>query len=134
MPARYVIDEANRLVRTIFSGTITYLDSSENLRNLRSNRAFDPKFSELIEFEEGAVVQWNCIDILSLLESDTFSKTSKRAIVAGSRPSIYGTARMFQLLMDDHCCIRIFERSDDAVSWLVASECEANFCPKVRPE
>lgn len=95
MPARYVIDEVNRLVQTTFSGTITYLDSSENLRKLRSNRSFDPKFSELTEFEEDAVVRWNCLDILSLLESDTFSKTSKRATVTGSRPSIYGTARMF---------------------------------------
>lgn len=125
-----MIDDVNRIVRTIFSGTVTHSDPGENNRKLRCDPAFDPTFSEIIEFEANAVVRFGSTDIMFLLKSNLFAKTSRRAIVVGSRPSIYGTARIFQLVADDHCCIRVFRTLDEAMSWLV-TPCNACPCPKI---
>jgi hypothetical protein len=52
MASRYAIDPENRIVRTTCSGVITHNDPIDHSRKLSEDPAFDPGFSELVEFEE----------------------------------------------------------------------------------
>lgn len=120
MPTQYIVDIGNRIVRTTFSGVIKPRDPIENVLRLRADPAFRPSFSELIEFDENSDVQLSATDFAMLVEIDPFLQTSKRAIVVGTRQSVYGTARMFQILMHHDRSVRIFVSEREAESWLQA--------------
>ena len=94
MSAKYLVDTKKRIVHTTFSGVITHRDPIENALKLRVDPNFNPRFSELIEFTEDSEVQLNSNDFSLLLELDPFFRTSERTLVIGSRPSVYGTARI----------------------------------------
>jgi hypothetical protein len=72
----------------------------------------------LIEFDQSSEVRVSCTDLVSLSLCDPFSQTSKRALVVGSRPSAYGTARMFQLVRHESPCVGIFVTMEEAEPWL----------------
>lgn len=117
MAVQYRVDPAARLVRTTFTGVVTHRDPTDNAIRLRCDPAFDPGFSELIQFEEGSEINLNFWDFRSDL--DPFSKTSKRALVAGKQRAVYGIARMFQIARNDDANVRIFATTDEAEAWLV---------------
>jgi hypothetical protein len=121
MPAHYAIDLENRIVRTTFSGVIIHNDPIEHSRKLSKDPAFDPSFSELIEFEEVSDIEVNMADLLGLLGIDPFSQHSRRAFVIGSRNVIYGIVRMYEILRSDTPCVKIFETRDEALPWLISA-------------
>lgn len=124
MSANYVVDARNRTVHTTFSGVVTHRDPIQNVLSLRADPEFDASFSELIEFAEDSEVQLNSNDLSALLELDPFFKASRRALVVGSGPSVFGAARIFKLLRHDDRCVKIFGTREEALSWLASESPE----------
>jgi len=120
MPAQYVIDTDNHIVRLTFSGALTYGEIAMHWKRLRADRAFDRGFSELITFAEDIDIQLHFLDLLELLPLDPFSSSSKRAFVVSAQSAAYGIARIYQTIKGDSPYIRTFETTDAALSWLTA--------------
>jgi hypothetical protein len=124
MPIQYAMDIDNHIVRTTFSGTVTYHEAADYATRLRGDLAFDPQFSELVTFGENPDIQLNYRDWQSLAKRDPFSSGSKRAFVVQSRSVLYsvlyGVIRMYEIVRNDTANIRIFETADEAMSWLSA--------------
>jgi len=118
--AEYQVDASNRLVHTTFSGVVEHRDPIENMLKLRVDPDFDPSFSELVEFTEDCQIRLNATHFRYLSQLDPFFSSSKRALVVGSRQSVYGSARMFQLLSHEHRRVKIFASMDEARLWLNA--------------
>jgi len=121
MPAHYVIDTENRTVLTVFKGVVTLREAAEQSAKLRDDPAFYPDFSELIDFNAVSEVQMGYADFSSLLEIDPFSASSKRAFVIGSPNAVYGTARMYQIMLGDEACVEIFKTIGEAARWLAST-------------
>lgn len=117
MAVQYEVDPATRLIRTTFTGVVTHKDPTDNAIRMRCDPAFDPSFSELIQFEEGSEINLSFWDFRS--EIDPFSKVSKRALVASTQRAVYGIARMFQIARNEDANVRIFATKDEAEAWLV---------------
>lgn len=120
MPTQYVIDIANRIVRTTFSGVVTCHQVAAHARRLRDDPAFEQNFSELVMFGENSDIQLKYLDWQSLSDVDPFSPSSKRAFVVHSRSAVYGAIRMNQAARGETINIRIFETADEALFWLSA--------------
>jgi len=119
MPSRHVVDTENHIVLTTFSGLVTVSDIAEHYTRLSRNPEFDASFSEIAEFAETADVQLSYSDFRSMLVLDPFSTDSKRAFVVRSQNSVYGTARMYQMLREeDEDHVKIFSTLQQAVDWL----------------
>ena len=117
MSVQYAVDSHKGIVWTTFSGVVSHRDPTENALKLRTDPAFDPGFAELIEFRDDSEIHLNYSDFTALAGLYPFSRSSKHAIVVGSRPVIYGIARMFELALRDYC-VGIFATVDEALSWL----------------
>ena len=117
MPARHVIDVENRIVLTRFTGSVTASDMSDHYVRLSADLAFDPSFSELTEFETSDVLLSDS-DFRALVDIDPFATSSKRAFVVSSGQSVYGTARMYEILRADEGAVRLFGTVAQATSWL----------------
>jgi hypothetical protein len=50
MPAHYVLDIEKRIVLTVFRGVLTLLEAVEQRDRLHDDTAFDPDFSEIVDF------------------------------------------------------------------------------------
>jgi hypothetical protein len=118
MATQYGIDFVNRIIRTRLTGVITHADYAGHLRKLATDPAFDPTFSELVQFGEPPLeIHLSFMAFSS--GRDPFSTTSNRAIVAPpEQEAVYGIARMFQLAKDERPNIRIFPTTADAEEWL----------------
>jgi hypothetical protein len=120
MPSRHIIDSENRIVLTTFNGTITHSDLASYYDRVGNDCSFDPSFSELLEFQENADIRLTYSDFKSLAELDPFSTVSKRAFVFRSEKSLFGVARMYQIMRDDNACVGIFTTTAGALSWLTS--------------
>ena len=120
MPIKYAMDIDNHIVRTTFSGAVTYHKAADHAARLRGDFAFDPEFSELVTFGENPDIQLNYRDWQSLANRDPFSSGSKRAFVVQSGSVVYGVIRMYEIARNDTANIGIFETEDEALSWLSA--------------
>lgn len=118
MSVQYDLDSRRRIVRTTFRGAIGHLDPSRYLVRLRSDPAFDPHFSELVNLSACSEIHLSFTDFLMLADIDPFSKQSKRAIVVGNRPEVYGIARMYQQARPDNRRIAIFTTPNEAEAWI----------------
>ena len=116
MPVSYAIQ--GHIVRTTFSGLIGHRDPSEHNLKLRRDPAFDPHFSELVEFDAVSEIKVDHQDISSFVARDPFSENSRRAFVVGSATVLYGIARMYQILSNDAPSVEIFGTVAEAVLWL----------------
>jgi hypothetical protein len=121
MPAQYVIDVSNRIVRTTFHGLVTYQQVADLAATLANDGTFDPDFSELIVFESGADIQLQFSHFQQLSRVDPFSKNALRALVVPSRGVLYGVARIYQTFRDSSN-VSIFESEEAAMFWLSARE------------
>ena len=89
MPARYVIDQQDRTVCTVFSEVLTRNEVIEHAKKLRSDSDFDPAFSKLVDLTEASEVKLGNEDFRMLAPVDPFHSKSKRAFVVVS-PAVYG--------------------------------------------
>ncbi len=122
MPAHHIIDIANRLVLTVFTGVLTLHDVNENSEQLHADTSFDPSFAELIDFSAVSEIQIDIRELGMLLKRDPFSTISKRALVIGLPDSVYGAAQMYRLMRDSELCVGIFHTIAEASRWLSGSE------------
>ena len=120
MSVHYVLDIENRVVLTIFKGVVTLRDAVEECTRLQQDPAFDPGFSELVDFSAASDVQMRYTDFRSLLEIDPFACNSKRAFVIASHDAVYGTARMYQIMRGNHPWVKLFATIEEAVLWLTS--------------
>lgn len=118
MPAHHVIDIANRIVLTVFTGVLTMHDVVENTEKLHSDAAFDPTFSELIDFTAVSDIELDPSELRTLHKRDPFSIVSKRALVVGLPNSIYGAAQMYRMMRANEVCVGIFHTITEASRWL----------------
>jgi len=103
------------------SQIVTFREATEQSAKLHDDPAFYPDFSELVDFNGASEVQMGYEDFRSLLAIDPFSASSKRAFVISSRNSVYGTARMYQIMRGDEACVEIFKTIADAARWLAST-------------
>ncbi len=81
MPTRYVIDVAERLVSTTFSGIVSLEAVVQHIALLRGDPKFEAGFSEIVDLSDALDVRLGYEDFKHLAEMDPFSKVSKRAFV-----------------------------------------------------
>jgi hypothetical protein len=121
VPAFYKIDKERRLVMTTASGVVGLADGLAHQNKLRNDPDFDPRFSQLMDFTHATRVDLTGEDVRNLAEATIFSPASRRAILAPN-DSVYGLARMFEILreMAGERGIRVFRNLDEALEWVLA--------------
>jgi hypothetical protein len=122
MPARHVIDLANRIVLTVFTGVLTVHEIAENSEKLHADVSFDPAFSELIDFSAVSRTEWDSGELKAFLKNVPFSTASKHALVAGLPDSLYGASQMYRMMRDNQFCVGIFHTIAEASRWLISSK------------
>ncbi len=120
MPVHYSIDTQNHIVLTVFRGVVTLNDINEQTASLRDDPAFDPSFSELVDFSGVSEVRMDYAALRSWRAIDPFSTSSKRAFVIGSQNSVYGAARMYQIMRSDEVRVEIVKTIGEASRYLAA--------------
>jgi len=101
MPAEYKIDKVLGIVFSLAHGTLSDDEAYSHQDKLRNDPDFDPSFSQLADFTKVAKVDLSTDGIHHLARRNPFGGGSKRAFVA-PMDLMYGLARMFQILTDDH--------------------------------
>jgi hypothetical protein len=118
MPAHYVIDLENRIVLTIFRGILTLEDVMKQRERLNHDPAFNPEFSEVVDFNAVSEFEMDYAAFGSILEVDPFSITSKHALVVDSLNSVYGVAGMYRVMRSYEIRVKIFKTIQETVKWL----------------
>ena len=121
MPADYHIDLQRRRVISRGWGALTFEDCLGHMRRLSGDPAFDPTFSQLMDFREVTLVQMSHSDVYELATRSLFSPVSRRAFITRAAVQ-FGMARVFQQYRTamGEFGIRVFEDYDEAVKWLDA--------------
>ena len=120
MPTRYVIDGKQSVVFTYFEGRLTVAEVAAHAAQLSRDPEFKPEFTELVDLREVTEPAIDAEGFISVSSLDPFSKTSKRAFVAGEGVT-YGVTRMFQILRDNSY-IEVFFSIEEARRWLGLEE------------
>jgi hypothetical protein len=118
MPVHYLIDVDRHLVRTSITGILTVDDLLTHIAELRSDPAFNPQFSEIIDVSQVEDVPLGYEDLKRVVPMDPFSTSAKRAFVIPTKNVAFGVARMYQLLQNEDPRIKIFQTEEDATRWL----------------
>jgi hypothetical protein len=118
MPVDYAVNAEGHLVRSHFSGVVTFSEVATLAAKLRDDPEFAPDFAELITFAADVDVRLKLGDFTFLLTVDAFSETSKRAFVIPSRGAVYGVIRIYESVRDESPNVRIFATEDEALRWL----------------
>jgi hypothetical protein len=115
----YTIDKERRLVTTTAWDTLTADQILEHQRQLQNDPAFDPDFSQLLDFTLVVHLQMDARTVMELSDLVLFSAESRRAFIADN-PFQFGMARMFaafhRLSGEDQ--IGVFTTRDNALQWL----------------
>ena len=101
MPAEYKINKFLGVVCSSAHGTLIENEAYSHQDKLRNDPAFDPSFSQLADFTKVTQVDLSTNAIHHLAERNPFGIGSKRAFVT-PKDMMYGLARMFQILTDNH--------------------------------
>ncbi len=121
MPATYVIDRENRTVLFVLRELVTLRGLAQENTRLNNDPAFDPGFSEVIDFTGVSEVQMGYADFRALQEGDPFFASSKRALIVGcSSESFYGAARMYRVMHGAKLRVEIFKNKEEALRWLTS--------------
>ncbi len=119
VPLSYRIDAAARIVITSTVGErVTLARVRLYQQALLADPAFDPTFSQYLDFSQASEIVVSPEDVRLLAVHSVFRAGSRRAIVADG-PRVFGFARMFQALTDGFGAdIRIFDDPRAAQAWL----------------
>jgi hypothetical protein len=120
MPAFYKIDRAHKLVLSTASGVFTLADALAHQDQLLADPAFDPAFSQLLDYTHVTKTELSTEDIRTLAVRSIFWSSSRRAILV-SRDLEFGFARMFEMLRESEGekGIRVFRNLDEALEWIL---------------
>ena len=118
MPATFLIDHDERIVRSRAWGLLIDSDLFDTQQRLRDDPRFEPTYCQIWDF---TAVQQLCLTgdgLRKLAANSPFSRDARRAIVVGSEGA-YGMARMYALLSDRNpAYFRIFRDTPAAIKWL----------------
>jgi hypothetical protein len=118
MPTSYRIDERLGMIFSSASGVVTDDDLRGHQRAVLADPGFDPRFSQIWDFQGVEDVEVSNEALRALAESKSYSAESKRAVVA-PRDVVYGMARMFQMLHEEAPeAFRVFRTPAEARAWL----------------
>ena len=118
MPATFLIDHDERLIRSRAWGLLIDSDLLETQQRLREDPRFEPTYCQLFDFSAVEQLSLTGDGLRKLAANSPFSRDARRAIVVGSEGA-YGMARMYALLSDrnpEH--FRIFRDTASAIKWL----------------
>ncbi|HEY3929363.1 MAG TPA: hypothetical protein VGL89_13400 [Candidatus Koribacter sp.] len=101
MPLRVEINDAQRLVRSEYSGTVRLEDFRENMRALATHPNFDPAYNEIIDLT-GVTNVHAPPELLDMIANhpSVFAREAMRVIVAPTTV-LFGLARELQMLGED---------------------------------
>jgi MFS superfamily sulfate permease-like transporter len=115
--AELVIDVDKRMVVVRFARRLTFDDIRRYAERLRSNPAFRPKYSEIVDLTEVEEIDLNASEFLRLAdEIDPFAPEAKRAFVVRNATQKHA-ARMHKVLRTQRN-IEIFESIEEAERWI----------------
>lgn len=124
MPASFVIDHANRLVRSKAWGVLEEEDLAATQRGVRNDKQFDPMYRQIYDFSEVTEIRLSAERLRLLAYNSPFSPKAPRAVVVNSDVA-YGMARMYSLMGDrDPEHFRIFRDRESALRWLGVTDDE----------
>jgi hypothetical protein len=120
LPAHYIIDKERRLVISTGEGSVTFAEMKAHQDRLRADPDFSPEYRQLIDCRAVTHVEAFNDEVRILAGIKLFSRTSRRAFVAGSS-FIYGMARMattYAELSNPGSEVAVFHDLASAWEWL----------------
>ena len=118
MPATFLIDHDERIVRSRAWGLLVDGDLFETQRRLREDPRFEPTFCQIFDFTAVEQLALTGDGLRKLAATSPFARDARRAIVVNGE-SAYGMARMYAMLSDrDSEFFRIFRDTPSALKWL----------------
>jgi len=123
MPAFYRIDKEQKLVMTTASGVFDLATALSHQEKLLKDPAFDPGYSQLIDFGHVSKVQLSAEDVRRIAERSVFWPCARRAIFVKD-DLLFAFARMFEMLRENagEKGIRVFRDIDDALAWVLGGD------------
>ena len=122
MPATFVIDHQQRLVRSKAWGVLVDADLAASQKGLREDKQFDPSFRQIWDMSEVTDLQLTGRQVQMLAFTSPFAPDAQRAVVVNSDVA-YGMARMYALMGDrDPERFQIFRDLPSALRWLGVSD------------
>jgi hypothetical protein len=119
MPAEYRLDRESQIVFSRAWGKCTTEDFHAHGTRLLADADFSPDFRQLWDFSEVTESMSDFDTLARLAQTNVFSPTARRAIVAPT-DAVFGVGRMFQMLREakGETGIRVFRDRETAVRWL----------------
>ena len=118
MPATFLIDHDERIVRSRAWGLLLDRDLVETQRRLREDPRFEPTFCQIFDFTAVEQLALTSEGLRKLAADSPFARDARRAIVVNGEGA-YGMARMYAMLSDrDPEYFRIFRDTASALKWL----------------
>ena len=120
MPCTYVIDDAERLVRTTASGVVTYEEAKSHQDALINDPRFNPTYDQLIDALGVTSIGFSLAQAQALARQLIFSRSSRRAAVAKG-PSVFAMLRFMEThheLASGVDQTNVFRDMESALLWL----------------
>jgi hypothetical protein len=115
------VDVPNRIVVTLFSGSVTIDDVKASCQGIKANPEFHPDFRQFIDLSKASELHLHYQDLNQLAEvSDPFSRDAKRAVVGPTALS-FGIGRMYEIIVNSPG-FQVFRSQPEALAWLGISE------------
>lgn len=122
MPAAYSISPEHDIVLCRFFGVVEDRELIAVTKAIPRDPAFRPSLAELIDLRPVERIRVSTATIHAAATVPDFGAGSRRALLVSSK-LLYGLARMFQAFSDQADDeIRIFQRLDEALTWLGLDE------------
>jgi hypothetical protein len=119
LPAQHTIYPGKRLVIVRFASTLTLESIERYATRLRTDPAFDPDFSEIVDLTGVEKIELEAGDFVKLADQvDVFGASAKRAFVAGNAMQQHA-ARMHKILATQRN-LRIFRTVESAEKWIAS--------------
>jgi hypothetical protein len=118
MPATFLIDHDDRIVRSRAWGLLIDRDLLDTQQRLREDPRFEPTYCQIFDFTAVEQLSLTADGLRALAANSPFSRDARRAIVVGTEGA-YGMARMYAMLSDRNPrFFRIFRDAPSAIKWL----------------
>ena len=123
MAITYQIDPAAKLVNTRVEGRVSLEDMLSHAHLLKSDPAFRPEYSNLIDLSRFTGTDLNPDAMKAFaqgFQGEIFKPSAKRAVVAPGEPG-FDLSRKFQSMRADQENFQVFHTMDEALHWLRAA-------------
>ena len=107
-------------------GVLTQAEVLEQVRQLVTDPAVDPAFSQLVDCRQVTELKCSAEEVRQIANTDIFSAQSRRAFLV-TDDLLYGLARMYEIHRElrGEGGIRVFRNFDEAMAWVTAENARA---------